>query len=397
MKKIDFKNTNQANTKDFDIPSVGIEDVDRAIFDLFNSDLFFNVTENSEFRKVPVVFASGERFALTRRTNPIRDKNNTLILPLISIERGDIDFSAGQGNRGTPIAPRDQPSYVVKKRLSKSDRQYQNIVNKFALKNQDNVTSRKHFVEKQIAPGNIARLNTNTTRRQKNGISFSGAGGKINLDSQSSLGDNIFEIIQVPYPIFILINYNVTFWTQYMSQMNQMQEILLSSFKGQTEEFLLKTQKGYEFVAAVNTTFSSDTNFSDYTESERIIKTSFDIATSGYIINPKHPSIEGLVRSSFSAPTIEFGYFTSPCQITSKDKLSDDSENKFILGDIDSIDDKNNKIDRGQSSAAALTEIINPFTNEITKNYSRVLTSNQRAGETVASCLVIKKIETQYE
>ena len=96
MSKIDFKKYENKLTEDFDLPSVGIEDIDRAVFNLFDKDISFDVDRNGTMEKVPVVFASGERFALTRRKNPIRDNNNTLILPIISIVRGEIDFSPGQ-------------------------------------------------------------------------------------------------------------------------------------------------------------------------------------------------------------------------------------------------------------------------------------------------------------
>ena len=106
-------------TQDFQIPEIGIEDIDRAVFKLFDRDLNFEVTYQGKTSKVPVIFAAGERFALTRRKNSIRDKNNALILPLISILRGEIDVSPDQHGKGTAISYPDQPGYYIKKRLSK--------------------------------------------------------------------------------------------------------------------------------------------------------------------------------------------------------------------------------------------------------------------------------------
>ena len=60
--------------EDFDIPSIGIEDLDRAIFQLFDTKLSFEVKHKGSLQKVPVIFASGERFALTRRKNPIAEQ-----------------------------------------------------------------------------------------------------------------------------------------------------------------------------------------------------------------------------------------------------------------------------------------------------------------------------------
>ena len=93
----DFDGSNAPDN--FDIPSIGIEDIDRAIFELFDKEISFEVMHQGTLQKVPVVFAAGERFALTRRKNPIRDKNNTIILPVISIMRNDIDFSPDQGGK----------------------------------------------------------------------------------------------------------------------------------------------------------------------------------------------------------------------------------------------------------------------------------------------------------
>ena len=128
--------------EDFNFPSIEIEDIDRAVFDLFDKEIKFEIEEKGSSRKVPVIFAAGERFALTRRKKAIRDKNNALILPLISILRGEIDVSPDQHGKGTAISYPDQPGYYIKKRLSKKDRKYQNIINKQKIKNQDNVAQK---------------------------------------------------------------------------------------------------------------------------------------------------------------------------------------------------------------------------------------------------------------
>ena len=123
----------------FSIPSCGIEDVDRAVFELFDKKLAFEIKVNEQTTKVPVVFAAGERFALTKRKKPIRDKNNALILPLIAIKRTSIGHKTEAEVGGTAISFRQPADYVIKKRLDPSDRGYQEIINKLSIKNQDNV------------------------------------------------------------------------------------------------------------------------------------------------------------------------------------------------------------------------------------------------------------------
>ena len=80
------------------------------------------------------------------------------------------------------------------------------------------------------------------TRRNGNNLSF-----RINETGHMlspALGDNIFEIITIPYPEFIMTEYEVTFWTQYMQQANQLLETLMASFDGQGHEHVISTDKG---------------------------------------------------------------------------------------------------------------------------------------------------------
>lgn len=376
--------------ENFDIPSVGIEDIDRAIFTLFDNKLSFEVKHKGTLQKVPVIFASGERFALTRRKNPIRDRENALILPLISIMRQDIDFSPDQSGKGTAISFREQESYIVKYRLSDRDRKYQNIINKQGVKNQDNVSSRKHFISNTPSPGFGAIPGTSTTRRSNANIQFSGV-ASVSLGEE--LGKNIFEVIQLPYPEFVAVTYDVIFWTQYMQQSNQMLETLLVNFTGQGEEIPILTDGGYELVAFFKGPFSnSGTNLDDYTESERIIKHTFSVTIPGYIINPKHPGMPKMLRSYVSAPELIFGTSVgSPEVIDYQPERLKDKVKRHSLQDLTNI--KEYELIRGESREVLQNTIVNPFTNSTKTEFSKIRTRNQRSGETVASSEILEEIE----
>ena len=390
IKKFDGDNP----PEDFEFPSIGIEDIDRTVFKLFDKKLNFQTTQKKESKKVPVVFASGERFALTRRKNPIRDKNNALILPLISIIRNDIDFSPGQKGKGTAISFRNQPSYTVKRRLSKKDRNYQNVINKSGLKNQKNVSSRAGFALNDIVPGNVAVQGEQASRRNGNNISFTVQSGYISLDAD--LGKNIFEIIDIPYPEFITVSYEVTFWTQYITQANEMMETLIFNFDGQGQEIAITTDSGYELVAFFDQSFSNGSNFENYSDDERIVKNSINLVIPGYIINPKNSGIPNLARSYFSAPVIDFGYHEQHGKLVNNNQpeRSKDKFKKNVLQDLTNV--KEEEI-RGDISVEIEDRIINPFTGEETVQFSKISHRNQRKGETVGSTLIIKDIENQNE
>ena len=387
-----FKGDNPPD--DFDIPSIGIEDIDRAVFNLFDQKLRFQVTQKKESKKVPVVFAAGERFALTRRKNPIRDKNNALILPLISIMRNDIDFSPDQKGKGTAIAFRNQSGYVVKRRLAKDDRNYQNIVNRMGLTNQSSVSSRRGFTLNDISPGNVAQPGEQASRRNGNNLSFTSQSGLISLDP--NLGNNIFEIVEIPYPEFVAVNYEVTFWTQYVQQANEMIETLIYNFDGQGEEISVTTPSGYELVVFFEKSFNNSSNFDNYSDEERLIKNSINITVPGYILNPKHPGIPNLARSYFSAPMIDFGYQEQRGKIVDNNQPERSQEifKKNVLQDLSNVDEENI---RGDLKPVVEQKIINPFTGEEEIIFSKIRYRNQRSGETVASSLIVKDIDRQNE
>ena len=376
---------------DFDIPSIGIEDIDRAIFQLFDNKISFEVSHKGTLQKVPVIFASGERFALTRRKNPIRDSENALILPLVSIMRQNIDFSPAQAGKKTAIAFREQENYVIKYRLSEKDRKYQNIINKQGLKNQLNVSSENNFILNTPTPGFSVKPDAVSTRRSSANIGFSSVA---NVSLGESLGRNMFEIIEIPYPEFVAVTYDVVFWTQYMKQSNQMIETLLLNFTGQGEEIPMTTAGGYQLVAFFTGPFSnSGTNLDEFTESERIIKHSFSVTIPGYILNPKHPGMPKLLRSYVSAPEINFGIFSGDAEVIDyQPERIKDKVKRHVLQDLTNL--KENELQRGESREVLVNKIVNPFTNSTKTQFSKVRLRNQRSGETVASSELIEEIES---
>jgi len=376
---------------DFDIPSIGIEDIDRAIFQLFDNKISFEVSHKGTLQKVPVIFASGERFALTRRKNPIRDSENALILPLVSIMRQNIDFSPDQAGKKTAIAFREQENYVIKYKLSERDRKYQNIINKQGLKNQRNVSSENNFILSTPTPGFSVKPDSVSTRRSSANIGFSSVA---NVSLGESLGRNMFEIIEIPYPEFVAVTYDVVFWTQYMKQSNQMIETLLLNFTGQGEEIPMTTEGGYQLVAFFSGPFSnSGTNLDEFTESERIIKHSFSVTIPGYILNPKHPGMPKLLRSYVSAPEINFGIFEGDAEVIDyQPERIKDKVKRHVLQDLTNL--KESELRRGESREVLVNKIVNPFTNSTKTQFSKVRLRNQRSGETVASSELIDEIES---
>jgi len=283
---------------DFSIPSCGLEDVDVAMFELFDKEISPAVggQDSSDMKKVPIVFAAGEKWALLKKGKPIRDKNNSLILPLITISRTsavqDSNDITGRGiNQQTG-------ELVVQRRLDASDRNFQKLVNRFLVKNQQN-----------ISVDALTSVDTLPSTLRKTGelADKSWASDSTPAPLLTNRKGNIYETIVVPAPQFYTSTFEVTIWTQYMQHMNQIIEKLMSSFLPQAQSWKLTTSKGYWFVATVEPgSYSFESNFDDMSSAERYIKQKITVKVPAYIWASSAPGVPVPVKRYVSSPIIQF-------------------------------------------------------------------------------------------
>ena len=338
----------ESGTPDFYINSCGLEDVDTAIFNLFDKEIAPQVgKDETNLSKVPVIFAAGEKWSMLKTGRPVRDQMGSLILPLITIMRTDITQDTATDIVGRGIN-QQQGEIVIRRRLNKSDRDYQNLVNRLFLKNQvnlavnttDAVVNDQITVERQIGD-----------RTQDKDIA-DGAYLKPNLLN------NIFETIVVPAPQFYSVKYQVTVWTQYMQHSNQVIEKFISSFLPQSQSWRLDTQKGYWFVATVDGgAFTTESSFEDMSTSERFIKHNFVAQTPGAPVP---------LKRYVSSPSIQFKNFSMEDDVLSTEVAS----NKYLLGSDDPtlpLDDQQNSLD-DQRNVGWRQQKVSPFIKEHNPN-----------------------------
>ena len=378
---------------DFHIPACSIEDLDRAIFNLFDKDVSFVVEHRGNTERVPVIFATGERFALVKRQKPIRDKNNTLILPLISVRRTGINQAIGHGHG----LGQDTGDLVIKTRLDEKDRRWMKIRNKLGLLNQKNVASINNFIDKEnrkdVHPG------TQGTRRNHDEIAEARSG--YHLDNH--IGENIIEVITIPFPKFYTGTYEVTFWTQYTQHMNTMIEQFLTSYQAPGNQFRVESDKGYWFVAYIGEDFASGNNFDDFTDQERIVRYTFTLTADGYLVANQKEGMPSPFRRYISAPFISFETSQPGGDIVrmgSDSPLGSGDVTDFILSDTNDPKSVGGRFDKdgnlvgikGEQSRFVKEYAIDPFTGKKVLQYVKVLTRNQRQGETVFKTRLVSNL-----
>jgi hypothetical protein len=310
---------------DLFIPSCGIEDVDVALFNLFEKEINLTVAgqDSADLKKVPVIFAAGEKWALLKKGKPIRDRNNTLILPLVTIMRSEVTQDMGKDIAGRGIN-QQTGEIVIRRKLSEKDRDYQNLINRFFIENQKNVA---------VNPEDSQILGQITTDRKVGELRnelFVKEGAFLRANRRN----NIFETIVVPSPQFYTVKYEIMIWTQYTQHMNQIMEKIMSSFLPQAQSWKLTTTKGYWFIASVaGGNFATETNFDDMSTVERFIKMKFSIEVPAYVWASSAPGVPVPVKKYISSPIINFE--TNPSNLAPDEIAPEEYQDNFTLGSDD--------------------------------------------------------------
>lgn len=360
----------EPSSPDLTIPSCGIEDVDVSLFNLFSKEIPLYVVTNDESKRVPVIFAAGEKWAMIKKNKLIRDKNNTLILPLITIVRNTISQDTNADVTGRGIN-QQTGELVVKRRLATSDRNYQNLINKVLIPSQDNVA---------LNPSSSIQISTDRDVGSLSGDLDIVGGGLLKQD----LRKNVYEVLTLPTPQFYTATYEITIWTQYMQQMNQVIEALLASFLPQGQSWKLLTPKGYWFIASlVDGNFTPENNFSEMSTDERIIKTKLTVKVPAYLFANNVTGAPVPIKRFVSSPEITFEIATNETQEVSGDSI----EEPWLGADDPTLPLDHDKTRRPDQRNSRMSRL---FPNPNVVNDSDPALENKRRGQPIA---VFKKIK----
>lgn len=319
---------------DFDsfIPSLLLEDVDRAFFELFQKSLplFYRSSKNGdgEQKRIPVIFSTGERFAISTKKEPVRDKNGALILPLISISRSGI---SQENKKGGGINDRLN-ELVVKRKISKEDALYQ--------------------------------------ATQKKPEDFFENSGRV---FYPRLSKGIYETIVIPMPKYFTLTYEVTIWTQYLQQLNDTIQVMLGAYlQPGARNIKIQTKKGYWLVAYFGEEVSQDNNVSDFSDSERLLKATFTAEVPAYLILPEFPGSMKPIKRFVSAPQINFSQSKlQEIESIPGPGIPPGKIDAYLLSNVETIDDPiysdsigvSGKV-QSQAIAGDITNVIPQYPNQ---------------------------------
>ena len=228
--------------------SVTLKDVDTAVLGYIKNVIKPKVKEANENIDVTVMYGNEERWKAVRKRGTVRDKNGSIILPLIMLRRTDIakNTLSGQG------------------------------------------------FEHDVTGENI-QVVRNSTWSKKN---------KYDRFAVQTGMNPVYENIVTGMPDFTDITYEFVLWTNFIEQMNPLIEMVIA----QSNTYWGESEK-YKFLCTLDSiSDASEMN----TDGERFVKSTFSIITKAYLLPEQINSVVtnkiSNLQKKLTPSKVVFGY-----------------------------------------------------------------------------------------
>jgi len=203
-----------------------IETVDFALFEWVDKTMDIHTTTNSGFRKVPVIWVSGERSFQIKNKKEMRDSEGSLIFPIISVERTSINKNPSR--RGSLQA-------------------YMPPINKY-----NNFNYHVHKVVKQDKTSNFANANSKQSFGQEN----------FPFENPNVVHENYY----IKAPTYVDMSFMITLRTEYQQQMNEVLQPFVTR-TGNINSFMIE-KDGHHYEAFIQPDFSPQNNVASLDKEE---------------------------------------------------------------------------------------------------------------------------------
>jgi len=237
------------DTKNINFSNSSIETIDAAFLEYVEGlNIFCNT--NSGWNKVPVIWSSAER-AYQIKNNPyMRDKNGSLILPIISLERQTVTKDPNKkGNFQANVSPKHDRYYITK------------------VLNQDKTS-------------NFA--NADTLKKTK----------QLNFVTSKKNKKVVYQHLEVRIPIYVSVEYKINIMTNYQGQMN---EIMQPFMANTSQNYFVISKDEHRYECFIDPNFTQDA-ITDLEEEERKYKSSITVKVLGYLNTVGDNSVDPKIK-----------------------------------------------------------------------------------------------------
>ena len=259
-----------------------LENIDFAFFDFVNDKMSNRSTTNEGWKKVPVVWTSAERSFLSKNNQDLRDVDGTLNLPIISIER--INMNKSKTRKGT--------YYGLSGVLPEPDRFGRITISRKIVRDKTNNFTVADNRKKNGDVNRISKRQAYFPKKQNNKV--------------------VYETLSIPMPVYVSMTYDVTIRTEYVQQMND----ILAPFitLGSSISYFVIKKNGHRYETFLQEGLTLQNNISSLGTEERMYSTKVSFEVLGYLIgedpNGERPKIirrESAVEVKIPRERVIFG------------------------------------------------------------------------------------------
>tara|TARA_R110000824_G_scaffold202891_3_gene387128 strand:- start:352 stop:1278 length:927 start_codon:yes stop_codon:yes gene_type:complete len=237
-----------------------LETIDFAFYDFVNDNMSLQANTNKGWKKVPIIWATPERAFLSKHKGepPIFDTDNTVILPIITIERTAVTKDLNRkgayfGASSNFVDPKRGGRITLARKINKDK------TNNFAV-----------------------AQNTKVYKDDSGGGPVYATPGRQPYYPMKENKKVVYETLSIPLPVYLGITYKVTITTEYAQQMNE----LIAPFAtlgGHINSFSIK-RDGHKYETFLQSDFDTSSNVSDMGDDERKYESNLSFEVLGYII-----------------------------------------------------------------------------------------------------------------
>jgi hypothetical protein len=253
------------NLHEIEFQPSSLETIDGAMLRFIDEELNLFATTNDGFKKVPVLWVTAERAFQIKHNKDLRDGEETLILPLITVNRASV--TKEQDYRGTvyanlyPVNDEKGGTITIARKINqKKTAEFQNAVS-----------------SRRVGPNHkVYGKMANTNKRNM------------------STAKTVYETITIPLPVWVKVIYQISIRTEYQQQMNELIRPFLT-VPGNSRMPKRIENEGHFYEVFIDGGFSNNSNQANLGMEQRNYETDISIEVMGYLIgegeNQERPKI----------------------------------------------------------------------------------------------------------
>lgn len=242
-----------------------LEDVDTAMYEYIQEQFNLHYKQDGlNFKKVPVIYLTNERSFQMKSDLTIRDSDEKLILPLISINRTAVVKDPNRKGGFQAHLYDDDHDGSIGRRVV-----YRRV--------------------KHVKTSDIANSKSQSRILSTEATAADAFNGRVTKQI-------IYETFTAPIPVYVNIDYKINVMTEYIQEMNMIVQPFMAR-TGQINSFVMR-RNGHLYEAFIEQNFAQENNVSNLAEEERRFKTEISIKVIAPLVGEGENDKENLIQKT---------------------------------------------------------------------------------------------------